>query len=299
MEDYFPLLLMTPLLRGDSLGFQRCNHQPWTPLPPPTCARSKLCWIRRWALAGAEPKVVPMSSASSEKGRVAGIAGGDFGCWVQVLVLQKGGYAFFSFICVFSMCFMSFGLSLSSKLQVLWFQTQIYGSVPNTRCWTLSHQAPQDPSLNTFELPPTNSLVRVDFLLKENHPSTFLGETTLWPSLFSWWLQKPSGKKYAKVKLLIILPTKIGVSKYFFGEKKTKKTPPVDHFFGYPSPPPMTRWPRMIHGTPGPTILGNHHTPEKSQPNVLSIYRWSLTGWLFLWIYRLKPRNPKKTAFFC
>lgn len=238
MEDYFPLLLMTPLLRGDSLGFQRCNHQPWTPLPPPTCARSKLCWIRRWALAGAEPKVVPMSNASSEKGRVAGIAGGDFGCWVQVLVLQKGGYAFFSFICVFSMCFMSFGLSLSSKLQVLWFQTQIYGSVPKTRCWTLSHQAPQDPSLNTFELPPTNSLVRVDFLLKENHPSTFLGETTLWPSLFSWWLQKPSGKKYAKVKLLIILPTKIRVSKYFFGEKKRKKTPPVDHVFGYPSPPP-------------------------------------------------------------
>ena len=33
----------------------------------PSCANSKLCWIRRWALAGAEPKVVPISRASCDK----------------------------------------------------------------------------------------------------------------------------------------------------------------------------------------------------------------------------------------
>ena len=275
---------MTHLFRGDSLGFQRCNHQPWTPLPPPTCARSKLCWIRRWALAGAEPKVVPMSNASSEKGRVAGIAGGDFGCWVQVLVLQKGGYAFFSFICVFSMCFMSFELSLSIKLQVLWFQTRIHGSVPKTRCWTLSHQAPQDPSLH-LRTPPPNSLVRVDFLLKENHPFY----VSLWNHLVTFVVflvaSNSSRKKYAKVKLHHFANKNRGV-KIFFGGKKRKKTPPVDHVFGYPSPPPRDPLTlRMILAAP----LGPPKNGKPSQPNVLSIYRWSLTGWL--WILTTKTKK--------
>ena len=90
-----------------------------------------------------------------------------------------------------------------------------------------------------------------------------------------------------------------GVKIFLWGKKTKKNTTCRPCFWISFPPPPMTRWPRMIHGIPGPTILGNHHTPEKSQPNVLSIYRWSLTGWLFLWIYRLKPRNPKKNAFFC
>ena len=129
--------------------------------------------------------------------------------------------------------------------------------------------------------PPTNSLVRVDFL-KENILLRFLVKPPCDLCCFVGGSKKPSGKKYAKVKLHHFANKNRGVKIFFGGKKRKKNTTCRPCFWISFPPPPMTRWPfewswrhPWAHQK-----MGNHHTPEKSQPNVLSIYRWSLTGWL-------------------
>ena len=112
--------------------------------------------------------------------------------------------------------------------------------------------------------PPTNSLVRVDFL-KENILLRFLVKPPCDLCCFVGGSKKPSGKKYAKVKLHHFANKNRGVKIFFWGKKRKKNTTCRPCFWiSFPPPP----WPvdpsNDPGGTPGPTKKWETITPPKN-----------------------------------